>query len=108
MTENSWKKLAEENELDCTLKRVEIECVLQHEPVSGDDFMPYGWCGECETCNAWPNPDVCEACSYTKRYDLRLPVLWPCPVEQTRLNAERREEHMAELAKIRATKQKGF
>jgi len=94
-----WRQLAEENGLDCTLRKVEIKCVREHEPVPGDDFMPYGWCGACEHCAAYPNPDVCEKCSYNDRYDLRQPVYWPCVEEIQRQNAENYARFREELRK---------
>ncbi len=91
---DQWREFAEENNLDCTLKKVQIECVLEHVAVSGDDFMPAGWCGPdcCDHCRTMPCLDVCEACSYTKTYDLRQPVYWPCHVEKVRLENEYREQ----------------
>lgn len=49
-----------------------------HRPVPGDDFMPYGHCGGCETCR--PAPLVCALCSYRgNEYPTQKDaVLWPC------------------------------
>ena len=110
MTESTWREIAEENGLDCTLRKPEIKCALEHVAVCGDEFMPYGWGGRlcCDNCKAMECPDVCEACSYTERYDLREPVLWPCNVETRRLAAEgfakiykEREESLAEIRRRR-------
>lgn len=52
-----------------------------HVAIAGDDFMPAGWCGACETCRGYPAPLVCLACSYEPGghpYD--TPTNWPCPV----------------------------
>lgn len=96
-----WRKLAEENGIDCTLRRVEIKCVLDHVAISGNEFMPYGWCGECETCKEIPCPDICEACSYTDKYDMRQAVAWPCATEKQRLYEIAREAEEERLAAIR-------
>lgn len=100
-TNEQWRKMAEESGLDCTLQRIDIKCVLAHEPVSGVEFMPVGWCGKCEPCAAIPCPDVCEACSYTDKYDIRQPVYWPCTEEISRRNKEAREAQQAQLDEIR-------
>lgn len=52
-----------------------------HVAVAGDDFMPAGWCGGCETCASYSAPLVCLACSYPAP-DMQPvePVNWPCPV----------------------------
>lgn len=106
-TNEAWRQLAEENGIDCTLRRVEIKCIRQHEPVSGADFMPPGWCGECKICAAMECPDVCELCSYTDKYDLRQPVYWPCTEEIVRVNREndarfRREARLRYEERMRA------
>jgi hypothetical protein len=49
--------------------------VLTHTPVGGEEFMPDGWCGACESCS--PAPTVCLACSYISGGP-SAPVLWPC------------------------------
>jgi hypothetical protein len=47
----------------------------EHRMVSGHDFMPYGWCGACEHCNMMHCPDVCLACSYSRKWNPKdLPV----------------------------------
>lgn len=69
---------------------------LSHRPVPGDDFMPYGWCGGCETCNTMPCPDVCERCSYTDTYDFRSPANWPCLYEKQRVELETRQRRISE------------
>jgi hypothetical protein len=69
---------------------------LTHKPVPGEDFMPYGWCGSCETCNMMPCPDVCERCSYTDTFDLRSPANWPCLYEKQRVDHDRRQRMIEE------------
>lgn len=57
--------------------------VFAHKPIDGDDYMPLGWCGECETCRHYPAPVICEACTYHPMgvgvpVELPTPVYWPC------------------------------
>lgn len=41
-----------------------------HFLVAGEELMPAGWCGGCETCDRYPAPpDFCGNCGYA----------WPCP-----------------------------
>ena len=47
-----------------------------HQPVTGDAFMPAGWCGGCDTCSKYPAPIICEACSFTSEGHPRVPVDW--------------------------------
>lgn len=52
-----------------------------HVAILGDDFMPAGWCGGCETCRNYPAPTVCLACSYgPDGHPYDRPTNWPCPV----------------------------
>jgi hypothetical protein len=46
----------------------------EHRMIPGYDFMPEGWCGGCETCDMMPCPDVCLACSYSRKWN---PKDWP-------------------------------
>ena len=67
--------------------------VPAHVAFPGDDFMPAGWCGGCETCANYPAGIVCFACSYPidNVTDLPYPgdpTNWPCPVEQARLSEQ--------------------
>ncbi|WP_427130361.1 hypothetical protein [Pseudarthrobacter sp. S9] len=50
---------------------------LVHRMVKGYDFMPYEWCGGCETCDTMYCADVCLKCSYTCRgYPKDRPTYW--------------------------------
>lgn len=51
-----------------------------HQPWPGDDFMPAGWCGACETCGQYPASEICMACSYDDDGRPVRPVPYPCPV----------------------------
>lgn len=88
MSTDTWKQIAEANGIDCTLRRVEITCVREHVGIPGYDFMPFGWCGACETCLSIEVPIVCESCSFDDKYDMREPTKWPCVIEKRRAEKE--------------------
>lgn len=63
------------------------EWAREHRPVSGDDFMPAGWCGGCEVC--YPAPMICLACSYDPNGESEpRPVPWPCEMAPARMSSE--------------------
>lgn len=48
----------------CANAACDLRLRLPHQPESGDEWMPAGWCGGCETCNGMTVPVICLACTY--------------------------------------------
>ena len=62
----------------CANGGCDLRIRLPHISVDGEEWMPAGWCGGCDTCAGYPVVKVCLACTYSPKPDRpMLTALFP-------------------------------